>query len=166
MSRPLLNPMTTTKPITPATPPKKVGNRSQPEDLTLLHTPHSSVQMRHAFSVISPALSYDRSIRLFLAKVGRGLDNQNTKIISLDRDIYLLNHQIEEMKPKKRKKITPNPNAKFVKVEDVYKARQKMYAHLDPPGTSNRVSKLKFCDMCFEWQLMLPNGEEMVNFGL
>lgn len=163
-AKPLLNRMTKQPAKRAITPPREIVNWSQGEAGTLLNTPQSSVGLRDAFSVISSSISYDCAIRLFIAKVGKGLDTQNTIIVGQDRDLSLLKHQIEELRPKKRKKVLYDANTKFAKVPDIWRARGIMYGHLDPPATSELVRKTKFESLCHSWSLTLPNGEEMVHF--
>lgn len=95
-----------------------------------------------------------------MTKIMKGLDSRNTKLAAQDKDLLVLRHEMEKLRPKKKKKIAFDANERFAKVPDVWKAREAMLKMLDPKGTSNKCQKVGFEDMCFEWQIDLPTGEK------
>lgn len=111
----------------PKTPPATVAQPSE----CLFQTPHSSQQLRQALGSIPSSGNLDRSIRLFLTKVGKGLDRQNTTLAAQDRELILVRHEMEEVGPKER----------FAKVPDVARAGEEMYKLLDLHKASEKAKK-------------------------
>jgi hypothetical protein len=64
-----------------------------------------------------------------------------------------LRHENEEIRPKKRQKITFNGNAEFAKVGSIKNAREKMWKMLKPIASSRKVQRLKLEDLCNEFDL-------------
>jgi hypothetical protein len=158
ITKPLMNPMTKKVETRPKTPPKSTGE----QEACLFQTPLSSRQLRASLISISSSSKLDGTMRLFLAKVGKGLDKQNAILASQERELMLFEHEREEMKPKKRKKLAFNPNDHFAKVPDIDKARKEMLKVLEPKKTSERVKKLKMEDLCNEWQLEITGMPDLI----
>ncbi|KAG8673992.1 hypothetical protein FPOAC1_007311 [Fusarium poae] len=94
-----------------------------------------------------------RSFRLLFRKIGSQLDRQLFEIEAQKKRISLLEHENEEIRPKKRRKITYNGNAEFAKVGYIQSAREKMWKVLQPVKTSRKVQRVKLEDLCTEFHL-------------
>ncbi|KAM5342380.1 hypothetical protein ACJ41O_013346 [Fusarium nematophilum] len=160
IAKPLMNSMTTEDETTdtrPKTPPENTKNTSE----TLFETPRSSAQLRKGLEDVLSSSQLDRTVRHFLVKIGKGLDSQNAILASQDRELMLLRHENEELRPKKRKKVPVDQNERFAKVPDVLRARESMYRLLNPQGTSKRVKTRNDVPREVVWQLEIPEMQEL-----
>lgn len=82
-------------------------------------TPSRSQQVRDAVTTIEKGSPMGNTARLLFRKVGTTLDRKNTKIADLEMKILLLEAQLEHYRPKKRKKVKPGPNDRFVGIKQV-----------------------------------------------
>ncbi len=116
-------------------PPKIV---SQPSEISY-EPPQSSKQLRNILNTFFREEKLSRPVRHLFNILGQELDRRNSKEADLEQQLALLEHDLEEAKPKKRKQITFDPNRRFAKVSDVVKARKDLLKILDPPATSKKV---------------------------
>jgi hypothetical protein len=149
LAKVLMNPMVTQTPILPATP------ISPAKEKTSCHfqTPRSSMQLRRILEEVPVGDARDHTVRLLFRKIGGHLDRQSFEIEAQQKEISLLRYENEEMRPKRRRKITFNGNAEFAKVESIKNAREKMWKVLQPVRTSRRVQRVKLEDLCHEFHL-------------
>ncbi|VTT65788.1 unnamed protein product, partial [Fusarium fujikuroi] len=143
LAKVLMNPMVTETP----SPAVTANSPAKEQDLSLLKTPRSSVQLRQALGQV-PA-----SATLLFRKIGSQLDRYNFDIERQNREISVLQRENEENRPKRRKKVVYNPNAEFVKIPAIKKAREQMWKTLQPERTANKVKKLKLEDLCTNFHI-------------
>ncbi|KAK4232732.1 hypothetical protein C8A03DRAFT_20033 [Achaetomium macrosporum] len=63
--------------------------------------------------------------RLIGRKIAKALDAQITETVMLRRRIETLEAKVEELQPKKRKKVRLDPNTKFATIEDIVRMQEK-----------------------------------------
>lgn len=108
VERPLMNPMTKKKKTEecPETPPELVGPPSEVTDDSLIQTPKSSSEVRSLLKKVSYFSKGDRMGRHLMNKIIKGFEEITMDLVALNKKISLLEHQIEEMRPKKRRKVS------------------------------------------------------------
>jgi len=117
------------------TPPKIFFQPSK----ILYEPPHLSKQLHNVLNTFFHEEKFSRSVRHLFNMIGQEMDRVNTQTACNERQLTLLQYDIKEAKPKKRKKITFDPNRRFAKVSDVVKAQKDLWKILDPPATSKKV---------------------------
>lgn len=117
LSRPLLNPMVKKLDDRPRTPPE---NAPGDDDLVIV-TPRSSAQLRALIATHLPELEANPIARLVLRKIGVTFDRHNTILANQDITINALMREMEELRPKKRRKVTIDLNKRFAQIPDVMK---------------------------------------------
>ncbi|KAL3603102.1 hypothetical protein FPOAC2_07419 [Fusarium poae] len=137
---------TSVLPTTPKSPAKEKA-------LCLFETPRSCMQMHKILQAFPARGTEDHTVRLLFRKIGSQLDRQLFEIEAQKKRISLLEHENEEIRPKKRRKITYNGNAEFAKVGYIQSAREKMWKVLQPVKTSRKVQRVKLEDLCTEFHL-------------
>ncbi|VZI12504.1 unnamed protein product, partial [Fusarium fujikuroi] len=143
LAKVLMNPMVTETP----SPAVTANSPAKEQDLSLLKTPRSSVQLRQALGQVPASATQDPTVRLLFRKIGSQLDRHNFDIERQNREISVLQRENEENRPKRRKKVVYNPNAEFAKIPAIKKAREQMWKTLQPERTANKVKKLKLEDL-------------------
>ena len=143
-------------------PKKRPKIASQPSKM-LYETPQSSKELRNVLNNVFREEKISRPIRHLFNKLGQELDCKNAREAGHEQQLTLLQHDIEEAKPKKRKKITFDPNRRFGKVSDVVKAREDLCKILDPSGTSKKVKTKNDEPREYVWHL---ETMEMRRLGL
>ena len=56
-------------------------------------------------------------MRLIFRKVGKGLDQKNTKLATAQAQIQKLQFQVDHLRPRKRQKVDENPNKRFIQIQ-------------------------------------------------
>ena len=140
-------------------PPKIV---SQPSEISY-EPPQSSKQLRNILNTFFREEKLSRPVRHLFNILGQELDRRNSKEADLEQQLALLEHDLEEAKPKKRKQITFDPNRRFAKASDVVKARKDLLKILDPPATSKKVKTKNDEPREYVWHL---ETMEMRRLGL
>ncbi len=79
------------------------------------------VAQAREFARIIKAMPRDR---LFLRKVGKALDKQAFELAISKRKIESLEHCLEEMRARKRKKVQEDPNTTFANIQTIRKAQK------------------------------------------
>ncbi|CCT63413.1 related to transposase [Fusarium fujikuroi IMI 58289] len=149
LAKVLMNPMVTETP----SPAVTANSPAKEQDLSLLKTPRSSVQLRQALGQVPASATQDPTVRLLFRKIGSQLDRHNFDIERQNREISVLQRENEENRPKRRKKVVYNPNAEFAKIPAIKKAREQMWKTLQPERTANKVKKLKLEDLCTNFHI-------------
>ena len=136
-------------PITQETVPLETQGIKEP-NMVVFKTPTRSQQLRGMIDFIKLD---DPAIRLLFRKIGRGLDQQNIKLAEADAKIKELEHLIQCYRPQKRQKVIQDLNNRFVKIDDVRKARQRYEELLAPSRAADVISTYQFEDLCYEFEL-------------
>jgi len=66
----------------------------------------------------------NRTARLLFSKVEKAFNFKDYTIASQAKEIAELRARLEEAKPKRRKKVHPNPNTIFAGIEDIVRAKK------------------------------------------
>ena len=85
-------------------PKKRPKIASQPSKM-LYETPQSSKELRNVLNNVFREEKISRPIRHLFNKLGQELDRENAREAGHERQLTLLQHDMEEAKPKKRKKL-------------------------------------------------------------
>lgn len=159
LARPMLNkylvleeegqPSRPSEAIQPRTPLPTARKRKEPDSIVFL-TPRRSQQVRTVVDSIGVA---DPTARLLFRKIGSQLDHQNTKLAAAEAKIRNLQHQLDSLRPKKKKKVEENPNKRFIRIEEIINTRNKLEKQLQPQTASATVTAIEFEDLCHSWQL-------------
>lgn len=118
--KPLLSPylLNPTKEVTQPDPepPAKAPLPSEPK----LFTPLRSNQMLQQFQHRG---QQSAGTRLLIRKTGKSLDDYVFKLAQRDRTIKALQLENERLKPKKRMRVVPDPNKRFVEIRQIAQAQ-------------------------------------------
>lgn len=98
--------------------------------MALVHakTSNSSREIRllaKDFSGVNPALSKATG-RLLFQKLSKALDTITAQVAAAEALADYLQASLDRAKPKKRRKVLPDPHKAFVDIEDIMKERAKM----------------------------------------
>ncbi|UPK94409.1 hypothetical protein LCI18_005344 [Fusarium solani-melongenae] len=120
-----------------------------------LRTPRSTAQVRRALDVISLTYEVPPVVSLLMKKMGHRFEDHSVTLEQQAKEISILKHQNEELRPKKRRKVVFDGNAEFTKVPAIKKAREAMLKITQPRRTAMRVSRIKQSDLEHTFHLNL-----------
>ena len=83
----------------------------------------------------------DGSTRLLFHKINKTLDLKDIQIASYQHQAQALKAKVKGLQPAKPKKSIPDPNGKFVRIEDVMRAKEQLKTTLQRKETSSYVSE-------------------------
>jgi hypothetical protein len=90
----------------------------------LISTPRKKIelkgQLRNLASQDKKGLATQR---LVFSKVEKAFDQTNFALAQSQRENEALRAQLEAIRPSKRKKVVPDPNSKFVNIEQIHRAQ-------------------------------------------
>jgi hypothetical protein len=143
--------MVTETPKRPKTPPTPTKSPSKYP----LRTPRSTAQVKQALNVISLTYEIPPVISLLIRKIRHHYEDNSITLEIQAKEISILKHQNKELRPRKRKKVIFNNNAKFTKVPAIKKAHKAMLKIIQPRRTAIRVSKIKQANLEHTFHLNL-----------
>ena len=153
MAKPLMSRLVLSEPHALQTP-IELQKRKDPEDDNTFQTPKRSHEVRHlVVGLHKLGQQVDPTVRLLFRKVGRGFDQQNTKLAMAQARIEQLEHQINRLRPRKKQKITQDPNGRFVRIEQIIQTRIRMKEQLKPATVAALNASYDFESLCNQWQL-------------
>ena len=85
--------------------------------------------------------------------MNRGLDAQNAALATQELRITQLQATATRNKPQKRRAVMPDPNDRFININNVIATRENIGAMLDIEGMSRAVQNLPYEAFCHEFQL-------------
>lgn len=93
-----------------------------------LTTPRSSRQVREIETALADGDSgfNNPTARQLFRKVRKGLDDLNVQVATLEQENARLKENLKELRPKKRKKVIPNPNGDFTTMVQVWETQAQM----------------------------------------
>jgi hypothetical protein len=104
-----------------------------------------------------------KGVRLLLRKAGKSLDNKNQLLSVQAIDIKRLNHRIQQLTPKPRRKVAHDPNSKFTTIGSVVASKRALENSFNLQDHSHKVA---FDQLCSEWQIIVPNvGGDLLQGG-
>jgi hypothetical protein len=151
MAKPLLNPMVIDQLKTPITIPTIVTKEEDQLDIIIRTPKHSSQVQRLAQRLLQDHRA-DPAVRLLFRKISKSLDDQNNKIAASKNIVRGLEARIETLQPKKKRKIEPGPNERFIKIDEIMKAKAAIQAALDPAIAPDLAQQEEFESYCDMWQ--------------
>ena len=97
------------------------------------------------------AIEDDGTARQIFNKMATSLDRKAFQLAEHSRRIQRLEAEVEELRPKKRKKVVPeDPNKKFVTIENVIAVKENLAKTLEATKANTIFN---FEDMCTEWSI-------------
>ena len=104
------------------------------------------------------------SSELVLSKIKKGYDKRIFDLAHQKTVCEELEAKIEQLRPQKKASVRPNPNEKFVNIEQIMEVKAKLEKEAEARKKSSEdwqrnhspdrtMHQLRFKDMCFEWQL-------------
>jgi hypothetical protein len=152
MAKPLMNPLVVTVPSGPIiTTPLQITKKKNLQEGTIDTPRHSSQVQKLAKRLISNHHT-DPAIRLLFRKISKSIDEQNTKLAKAEGVVRGLEAKIDNLQPKKKQKIEPGPNERFVRIEEVMKAKAALEADSEPTTTGQNIQERQFEALCDVWQ--------------
>ena len=118
-----------------------------------INTPKRSSQVRYLINSLQVGPQLDLTARRLFRAIGRGLDGQNTKLAAHEAQIRRLEQQLKDSKPRKKAKVTENPNNRFIQIGQVIETRIRLAATLEPSRLAAQVQSYDFEQLCNQWQL-------------
>ena len=91
------------------------------KSVSLAQTPHTGVELRKLLDGCKGPES--RQLRAIFRKAGKALDKKNVELAITCIEKRALERRIDDLKPKKKAKVVPDPNRRFVQIEHVQTAR-------------------------------------------
>ena len=151
MAKPLMNPLVISIPSEPIITPTPIIQKNNHQE-AIIDTPrHSSQVQKLANRPISNHRT-DPSIRLLFRKISKTIDEQNTKLAKAEGVVRGLEAKIDNLQPKKRQKVEPGPNERFVRIEEVMKAKAALEGGSEPTTTGRNTLEEQFNAHCNVWQ--------------
>ncbi len=151
MSRLLVKPLNSPPKV--ITTPEFKENTFQRRSRDLLKTPRHSSHISKIGNTVFCKSTSRSTARLLFRKIGRVIDSQNTAITTQKETIRLLEEKIEQLKPKRRSKVIPDPNSRFVRIQQIVATKRRIAKLCDPVLHSKINSTAGFDALCFEWHL-------------
>ena len=125
-NKPVLEEKDDEEALVPITP--KPRNLDFSEDMTevVWETPKRSAclqrQLRQFQNLKEPSTI---TTNLLARKLAKGYDIKDLALAQAQTKIHKLQKEVEILRPKKRKRVLPSPNSKFIRIEDIWKAKMK-----------------------------------------
>jgi hypothetical protein len=95
----------------------------------------------------------DPTARLLFRKICKGLDEQNVQISLNATKILQLEAQNQHLQPKKRARVVEDPNSRFVRIDQIKEAQEKVATRLNAVQAAASIENHIFEELCFQWQL-------------
>jgi hypothetical protein len=89
----------------------------------IFKTPQNRRQLQLGVDALRFRHALTPSTRYLFRKAANGLDVMQYELAQKERQIERLEAQLEALRPKKRKKVEPDPNGKFVTITDIMAAK-------------------------------------------
>lgn len=129
MTKPLLSPL-----LLPEAPQRPVTPKKPPAPSTGCYahiiTPSNSQGIKRLFSSLKRTQKTSPTYRLIKRKIQKGIKIYNSVNITCNRQIGYLQQQIDDLKPRRQKRVQPDPNKSFITVIEVDLARRQLDAQL------------------------------------
>lgn len=109
-----------------------------------LKTPKSSMEVndfQRQLVKIDPIFG-NATARLLFRKLGKSLNEATFQYTTSEQQNEQLLAALEKAKPKKKKKVVPDPNSKFVRLKDVRKVQEGMKGLTPKPTRVTRSKKV------------------------
>ena len=153
-TKPLKNDMTkSSEPLAPRTPPSRGPDASAVTTRISFWTPISSQDARRQINIIPVSARSDPLVRQLFSKMSKGLDSKNVMLATQEASIGQLEAQVSQLRPKKRQKVNPDPNSRFVRINEIRCARIRMEEALNPEAASREAQNVHWKDWCSEFRL-------------
>ena len=89
-----------------------------------ISTPRKKIELRGQLRNLASQDKKDHAIRrLLFTKVEKAFDEKDFELAKAQRENVALRAQLEAIRPSKRKKVVPDPNSKFVNIEQIHRAQ-------------------------------------------
>jgi 4-hydroxybenzoate polyprenyltransferase len=96
---------------------------AQDSSQVLWSTPRKASELRDQIQIFTK-LDMDQSTnKLLFRKITKGFDEKDSLLAAAERQVDLLERQLEAARPKKRKKVRTSPNSKFANIEAIQLAQ-------------------------------------------
>ena len=99
---------------------------SSPEDLNIPHTVHIPQRGSHLIEMLKGITINTAEARQVVKAAGRALDEKNVEIAALEKEVQKLKDKIEDLAPKRRRKIPVDANEKIISMEQVLANRVRL----------------------------------------
>ena len=118
----------------------------------IIDTPRHSSQVQKLANQLISSHRTDPTVRLLFRKISKSIDEQNTKLAKAEGVVRGLEAKIDNLRPKKKQKVEPGPNERFVRIEDIMKAKAALEANSEPITTSHNAQGEQFEALCDVWR--------------
>ncbi|KAM5344602.1 hypothetical protein ACJ41O_013137 [Fusarium nematophilum] len=138
------------------------AKRRLPETIeNAIMTPFRGLDVRTAIELVGNEEEIRSTARLLFRKVGKALDKHVAKIAEQEQEIQLLKAQVDHFRPKKRKKVKPSNNERFVNIKALRNTREQVRKLGRQITDDINTQKIRFEDLCDEFQLILEYESEI-----
>ncbi|KAM9874670.1 transposase [Verticillium dahliae] len=144
MTQPLLSPLllentTNATRIANPTMDRAIGSRAIEEYETATSavtwsTPRKTVDLQVQLAQFSQLDRPTNTQRLLFRKVQKGFEEKDCLLATQERRIQILEQQLEQARPRKRKKVQISPNSKYADIEAIHRAQIEAGDKEDSPG--------------------------------
>ena len=120
---------------TPSTGIKKIAHDTSSKwpGIVPLSTPQKSADLRALVRSVHTYLGKGNPpARMLFRKTEKTINNKNVLITKLETELHVLRRENGRVTKKKRKAVPPDPNARFVSIEDIMRTKAAM-----SPSSSN-----------------------------
>lgn len=139
MAKPLLNPLVISIPSEPINITPSLIMKQNNTLEAIIDTPRHSSQVQKLANQLISSHRTDPTVRLLFRKISKSIDEQNTKLAKAEGVVRGLEAKIDNLRPKKKQKVEPGPNERFVRIEDIMKAKAALEANSEPITTSHNA---------------------------
>ncbi|KAM5368773.1 hypothetical protein ACJZ2D_009327 [Fusarium nematophilum] len=138
------------------------AKRRLPETIeNAIMTPFRGLDVRTAIELVGNEEEIRSTARLLFRKVGKALDKHVAKIAEQEQEIQLLKAQVDHFRPKKRKKVKPSNNERFINIKALRNTREQVRKLGRQMTDDINTQKIRFEDLCDEFQLILEYESEI-----
>ena len=99
-------------------------------------TPKSSHDIQQQIEVIPYSARCDPWVRQLFSKISKGLDTKNVTLALQEANIGELESEITRLRPRKRQKVIPDPNSRFIRIDDIQRSRIRLEEALNAEDVS------------------------------
>ncbi|KAM5357293.1 hypothetical protein ACJZ2D_014828 [Fusarium nematophilum] len=126
-----------------------------------IKTPFRSLDVRTTIELIGKQEEFSSTTRLLFRKFGKGLDAHVAMLAEKEQRIQVLEAQIDHFRPKKKKKVKPGNNERFINIRALRNTREQVRKLGRQFTEEIDTQRVRFEDLCDEFQLILDYESEI-----
>ena len=128
---------------------------------TIIYTPYYGLDVYLTVKLFAKKEEVAPVARLLFRKVNKAVERHLAVIADQQQEIEVLKAQVDHFRPKRRKKVKLGNNERFANIVAIRNTREQVRKLGKKYTDDVEVSKIRFEDLCDEFQLILDYESEI-----